>query len=133
MAVQTIETYDFAFASGTPRKLIIEFGSLSFIERTQNVVLLGPSGVGKAHNIASALALKAKAGIKTRFVTAADLMLRHAQAKALGRLTQFMKSSVLSPRLLVIDELGYLLRTRGSECVLLRDRQALRTRQNYRD
>src|SRR6202000_2119060 len=40
--------------------------------------------------------------------TPADLMLQLALAKAQGRLTQFMKSAVLSPRLLVIDELGYL-------------------------
>ena len=58
---------------------------------------------------AGAMALKAtQAGSKTRFITAADLMLQLALAKAQGRLTQFMKSAVLAPRLLVIDELGYL-------------------------
>jgi DNA replication protein DnaC len=130
-ALKTFESYDFAFASGAPRKQITELSGLSFIERTENVVLLGPSGVGKPH-IASAMALKAtQAGIKTRFITAADLMLQLALAKAQGRLTQFMKSAVLAPRLLVIDELGVsALRTRGSEPVLPCDRQALRTRQH---
>lgn len=66
------------------------------------------SGVGKTH-IASALASKAtQAGIKTRFVTAADLMLQLALAKSQERLTKYMNLAVLGPRLLVIDELGYL-------------------------
>ena len=73
-SIKTLEGYDFAFASGAPRKQIVELGGLAFIERAENVVLLGPSGVGKTH-IASALALKAtQAGIKTRFITAADLI-----------------------------------------------------------
>lgn len=107
-AVKTLEGYDFAFASGAPRKQILELGGLAFIERAENVVLLGPSGVGKTH-IASALALKAtQAGIKTRFITAADLMLQLALAKTQGRLTQYLNRAVLGPRLLIIDELGYL-------------------------
>jgi DNA replication protein DnaC len=107
-SVKTLESYDFAFASGAPRKQILELSGLSFIERTENIIFLGPSGVGKTH-LASALAFKAtQAGIKTRFITAADLMLQLALAKSQGRLNQYLKSAVLSPRLLVIDELGYL-------------------------
>ena len=57
-AIKTLETYDFAYASGAPKKQIGELASLAFIERAENIVLLGPSGVGKTH-LASALALKA--------------------------------------------------------------------------
>jgi DNA replication protein DnaC len=107
-AIKTLEAFDFAFASGAPRKQIMELGGLAFIERHENVVLLGPSGVGKTH-IASALALKAtQAGIKTRFITAADLMIQLALAKAQGRITEYMNRAVIGPRLLMIDELGYL-------------------------
>jgi DNA replication protein DnaC len=106
--VKTLEGYDFGFASGAPRKQISELAGLAFIERCENVVLLGPSGVGKTH-IACALALKAtQAGIKTRFVTAADLMIQLALAKAQGRITEYMNRAVMAPRLLLIDELGYL-------------------------
>ena len=73
--IKTLEDYDFAFA-GAPKAQILELASLAFIERAENIVLLGPSGTGKTH-IAQALAYRAvMARIKTRFITAADLMLQ---------------------------------------------------------
>ncbi|PIK73151.1 AAA family ATPase, partial [Methylobacterium frigidaeris] len=48
-AVKTLEGYDFGFATGAPRAQIQELASLAFVERAQNVVFLGPSGVGKTH------------------------------------------------------------------------------------
>jgi DNA replication protein DnaC len=106
--IKTLEQYDFGFASGAPRAQIQELASLAFIERAENVVLLGPSGVGKTH-IASALAYRAtQAGIKTRFITAADLMMQLATARQQNRLKEFFNRAVVGPRLLVIDEIGYL-------------------------
>lgn len=75
-AVKTLEQYDFAFASGAPRAQIQELANLAFIDRAENIVLLGPSGVGKSH-VAIALAYRATmAGVKTRFISAADLILQ---------------------------------------------------------
>ena len=71
-------------------------------------MLLGPSGVSKSH-ITLALAYQSiMRGIKVRFITAADLMLQLATAKKQERLDTYLKRSVLSPKLLVIDEIGYL-------------------------
>ncbi len=107
-SVKTLEQYDFGFASGAPRPQIQALASLTFIERTENIVLLGPSGVGKTH-IATALAYRsAMAGIKTRFITAADLMLQLATARSQGRLKEYFNRAVIGPRLLVVDEIGYL-------------------------
>lgn len=107
-AIKTLEQYDFAFATGAPRAQVQELASLAFIERAENVVLLGPSGVGKSH-LAVALAYRAvMAGIKTRFITAADLMLQLATAHQQGRLKQYFNRAVLGPKLLVVDEIGYL-------------------------
>jgi len=107
-AVKTLESYDFTFATGAPKTQIQELASLSFIERTENIVLLGPSGVGKSH-LAMALGYRAvMAGIKTRFITAADLMIQLAAAKAQGRLKGYFNRAILGPKLLIVDELGYL-------------------------
>lgn len=78
------------------------------MDRAENVVLIGPSGVGKSH-LAVALGHNAIAkGIKTRFISAADLMLQLATAKKQDRLEAYLKRSVLAPKLLIIDEIGYL-------------------------
>lgn len=106
--VKTLEQYDFGFASGAPRAQIQELGTLAFVERAENVVLLGPSGVGKSH-VAIALAYRAvQAGIKTRFITAADLMLQLDAARKQERLKEYFNRAVIGPRLLVVDEIGYL-------------------------
>lgn len=106
--IRHFEDYDFNFATGAPKKQLQELTSLAFIERQENLVLLGPSGVGKSH-LAIALAHKAiLRGIKVRFITAADLMLQLAAASKQDRLDTYLKRSILSARLLVIDEIGYL-------------------------
>lgn len=107
-AVKTLEQFDFSFASGVPRAQVTELAGLAFVDRAENVVFLGPSGVGKSH-LAIALAYRAvMGGIKTRFITAADLMLQLATAKSQGRLKEYFNRAILGPRLLVVDELGYL-------------------------
>ena len=42
-ALKTLEAYDFTFATGAPRSQIQELASLGFVERAENIVLLGPS------------------------------------------------------------------------------------------
>ena len=65
-AIKTLEDYDFGFATGVPKTQIQELASLAFVERAENIVLLGPSGTGKTH-LALALAYRAvMARIKTR-------------------------------------------------------------------
>lgn len=64
--------------------------------------------VGKTH-LAIALGYRAtQAGIKTRFTTAADLMLQLGVANRQGRLKEYFNRAILGSRLLIIDEIGYL-------------------------
>lgn len=107
-AIKTIDDYDFKFALGAPKKLIRELTSLSFIERNENIILLGPSGVGKTHLAISLGYLATQRLIKTRFVAASDLMLQLTAAHRQGKLTEFIKRSIMAPRVLIIDEIGYL-------------------------
>ncbi|WP_334469160.1 IS21-like element helper ATPase IstB [Arsenophonus sp. PmNCSU2021_1] len=103
-----LNTFDFKFATSVPKQQIQELSALTFIERNENVVLLGPSGVGKTH-LAIGLGLKAvQARKKTRFTTAAELMLQLSTAKRQNKLKQYLSRSVMAPKLLIIDEIGYL-------------------------
>ena len=106
-SIKTLEEYDFEFAQGVPKKQIQELASLAFIERKENIVLLGPSGVGKTH-LAIALGYKAaQAGLKPRFLSAADLMVILEEAQRKGNYKKAMTTLTL-PRVLIIDEIGYL-------------------------
>ena len=130
-AVKTLEQFDWSHAGGAPKAQITELAHLAFVQRAENVVLLGPSGVGKTH-IALALAYRAvMAGHKTRFISAADLMLQLAAAKSPGP-----AQGVLQPRRARPQTAGRrrdrlpALRTRGGDALLQRRGQALRARQH---
>lgn len=88
-SVKTLEQFDWTQSTGAPKAQIVELGHLAFVERAENVVLLGPSGVGKTH-VALALCHRAvMAGHKARFIAAADLMMQLAAAKAQSRLKEY--------------------------------------------
>ena len=46
---KTMETFDFSFNNKVPATLVRELSSCAFIEKKQNIFILGPSGVGKSH------------------------------------------------------------------------------------
>jgi DNA replication protein DnaC len=70
--------------------------------------MLGPSGTGKTHLAIALGYLATQRGWKVRFTTAADLILMLETAQRQERLKEALHRSIAMPRLLIIDEIGYL-------------------------
>jgi len=105
--VKTLEQFDFDFQPSLDKRQVRELAGLSFIERAHNVVVLGPPGVGKTH-LAVALGVKAvEAGYSVLFHTLESLMTRLNRAQHENRLEATLKQ-LTYPKLLILDELGYL-------------------------
>jgi DNA replication protein DnaC len=105
--VKSLETFDFSYQPSLDKKQIQTLSSCHFIEHGENVVFLGPPGVGKSH-LAVGLGLKAiERGYRVLFTTAAGLITALTRAAAEGRLDDRLKLYTV-PRLLIIDEIGYL-------------------------
>ena len=107
-AIKTLDQYDFNFAIRATCKQSMVLASFAFIERAENVVFLGPSGVGKTHLAIALGYLATQKGYKTRFFSVADLMLMLEAAQRQGRYRQVMHRAVNAYKLLLLDEIGYL-------------------------
>ena len=105
--VKTLADFDFSFQPSIDRPVVEELAALGFLERRENVVLVGSPGVGKTH-MAVALGVEAvRAGREVRFMDCARLVEDLQDAQARGILKKRLKYYAHS-KLLVIDELGYL-------------------------
>lgn len=105
--IKTIEQFDFSFQPSIERKVIRELAGAAFVGRAENVIFLGPPGVGKTH-LAIALGVKAaEAGHRVLFLTLEDLMNRLKRAQQENRLERQLQQFVY-PKVLIIDEIGYL-------------------------
>jgi DNA replication protein DnaC len=100
-SAKTIEEYDFSFHPQLDQAEVMELFDLSFIGRQENVLFLGPPGVGKTH-LATSLAIKAcHHGFKVYF-TSMNILIRKLKEGATRQ------KAYLSSSLVVVDEVGYL-------------------------
>jgi DNA replication protein DnaC len=106
-AVKTLTDFDFTFQPSLKREQVESLHTLGFVERRENVILLGPPGVGKSHLAISLAIAAAQSGRRVYYGTLADLITSLEEAQAAGRLSQRLKTLIF-PSLLVVDEIGYL-------------------------
>jgi DNA replication protein DnaC len=106
-ARKSLETFDFDAIPALNRKLVLDLARCEFVDRRENIIALGPSGVGKTH-IAIGLGLAAcQRGIKTRFTTAASIVHELIEARDDKKLLRLQKQ-LAGHELLIIDELGFV-------------------------
>jgi DNA replication protein DnaC len=106
-AVKHLADFDFGFQPSIKREQIESLATLGFVERRENVVFLGPPGVGKTHLAISLAIAAAEQGRRVYYGTLAELITGLEEAQASGKLLPRMKT-LTHPTLLVVDEIGYL-------------------------
>ena len=105
--IKTIDTLDWAHPTSIPKQLILNAFSLEFIDKKDNLIFVGPSGLGKTH-LALALGYAAcQKELKVLWTTAADLVNSLVAAKSDLSLSRAIKH-FCAPKLLIVDELGFL-------------------------
>jgi len=105
--IKTIEQFDFSFQPTLDKRKVEELFTLRFIEKCENVLFLGPPGVGKTH-LSIALGVKAcYQGYRVYFTTVSDMINTLHASLADNSFQRALKNLTLSS-VLIVDEIGYL-------------------------
>jgi len=104
---KTLDTFDWSYPRRINRQQIQHLLELDFLKAAANVIIIGPTGVGKSH-IATAIANQAcLANHSVLFTTAFQMINQLTEAQATNTFNQRLKKYT-RPSILYVDELGYL-------------------------
>lgn len=102
---KTLDTFDFTANPALNRQHVLQLASCDFVRQHHNVLICGPSGVGKSH-LAQALAHEAcRQGFSVLFINTAKLLLHLGGGRADGTLERRL-ALYLRPDLLILDDFG---------------------------
>lgn len=105
--IKTFDDYDFEFQPSINKNQVLDFKYLRFLENKENILLIGPPGVGKSH-LATSIGIEAATVRQiTYFINCHDLVLQLKRAHLENRLEQKLKTYA-KYKVLIIDEVGYL-------------------------
>jgi DNA replication protein DnaC len=112
---KTLETFDFAFNPHLNRQQLLQLASCDYIRQKHNVLICGPTGVGKSH-LAQALAHEAcRRGFDVLFINTHKMLQHLHGGRADGTLERRLQT-YLRPDLLILDDFGLKpLRSPGPE------------------
>lgn len=105
--IKTVESFDFALQPELPRRQFSELLDCTFIDKRQNVIFIGSTGVGKTHLLSAIGIAACTNGYRVLFSTAAELLMSLIAAKREGRLKQRL-NAIERYAFVIIDELGYI-------------------------
>ncbi len=104
--LKTLDQFDFAFQPSINERQIRDLATMRFVAHAENLILLGPPGVGKTH-LAVSLGLSAiMQGFSVLFISVADLLEQLARDTKTDRLSLRLQN-LCRPQLLILDEMGY--------------------------
>jgi DNA replication protein DnaC len=102
----TLDTFDFAFQPKLDKDLVLDLAHLAWVDRKEDLVLVGDPGVGKSHIAKAMCVLAAGQERRVLYTTCSDMMLDLHAALADGSLSRRVKRYT-RPALLLVDDLGY--------------------------
>ena len=106
-ALKTIDAFEWNHPSHIPKAAVLGALALDFIEKKEHLIFLGSGGLGKTHLSISIGLAACQREYKTLFTTAADMINDLVASLATQSLQRALKRYT-TPKLLIIDELGYL-------------------------